>query len=57
MSLGLGYSSIVEHLPGRHQALGSIPSTAKSKQKKNSDIDGETDFQGSVSASLILQVN
>lgn len=36
---GLGCSSVVQHLPSKHEALGSIPSAEKEEKKKSiSDI-------------------
>jgi predicted transcriptional regulator len=32
--LGLGYSSVIEHLPTMHEVLGLIASTKKEKAKK-----------------------
>jgi len=32
--LGWGFSSVVERLPRKHKALGSVPSSEKKNQKK-----------------------
>jgi hypothetical protein len=32
--VGLGCSSVIEHLPSMHEALGSIPGTKKRKDQK-----------------------
>jgi len=31
---GWGFSSVVEHLPSKHKAVGSVPSSEKKKEKK-----------------------
>jgi len=31
---GWGFSSVVEHLPSKHKALGSVPSSEKKRKKK-----------------------
>jgi len=31
---GWGFSSVVEHLPSKRKALGSVPSSEKKKEKK-----------------------
>jgi len=33
--MGWGFSSVVEHLPSKRKALGSVPSSEKKKTNKN----------------------
>jgi len=37
---GWGFSSVVERLPSKSKALGSVPSSEKKKKKKKRKING-----------------
>jgi len=38
---GWGFSSVVERLPRKRKALGSVPSSEKKKKKKKKKISGD----------------
>jgi len=38
---GWGFSSVVERLPRKHKALGSVPSSEKKRTKKKKDLGGK----------------
>lgn len=52
-----GYSSVEDHLPSMHQALGSISSSAK-KQRQGAEghLDGQTGTDGEQAPSKAAQI-
>jgi len=38
---GWGFSSVVERLPGKHKALGLVPSFQKKNKKKKKEGEGK----------------
>jgi len=40
-SWGWGFSSVVERLPRKRKALGSVPSSDKKNQKKNTQVNNK----------------